>query len=109
MVGKKLGQIFGWTVIRTETNYVFGCGAVKIPVKTVHNFLRELTVRQTRSKALSKQEVDYYKVIGIIQDRGYFLDEGRISQIFNVLGNGKTKAKILPAKKAAPKKAAKKK
>lgn len=92
-----IGEVFGHNVLNTGKTFVFGCGAVKLPVGVVNNFLNELVERQ--KKPVSAQEKDYHRVLRVLDEQGYDLDKKSIANILSVFGVGKK----------APKKTVKKK
>lgn len=93
----QIGQVFGHTVQNTGKTFVFGCGAVKLPVEVVRNFLAELKERQ--GKPISVQERDYKRVLKVLDEEGCELNSRSIAKIFSVFG----------VENKVPKKAAKKK
>lgn len=100
----RIGSIFGHDVQLVKGTYVFGCGAVKIPQKTMQNFLAELHRRFDGGK--TQQEKDFAKVMGITRDRGIAMNGADITRIFKLF---EKPAKRVAVKAPAKKKAAKRK
>lgn len=100
----RIGSIFGHDVQLVNGTYVFGCGAVKIPQKTMQNFLAELHKRFDGGS--TQQEKDFAKVMGITRDRGISMNNADVQRIFRLFEKKPVKrvAKETPAKKRPTKK-----
>ena len=100
----RIGSIFGHNVQLVNGTYVFGCGAVKIPQKTMQNFLAELHKRFDGGS--TQQEKDFAKVMAITQNRGISIGNADVKRIFKLFEKRPVKqvAKEAPAKKKAAKK-----
>lgn len=94
-----VGSVMGYTVRKTDTHYIFGCGAVKLPHEKARNFVKELKIQRGEAPR-TQQQRDYEFVLAKIQQRDdqLLLTEEKTSRLIKIFEvNGKSVSKCQEA------------